>query len=808
MGAIAIWCMHFIGNRAIVLANGQVVLQIAYNAGFTSLSFFVPILVLLAAFLAVGSNDKISTVRLTLGGTLTGQAICGMHYLGQAGISNYTCIYSPAKVVGSALIAIIASVAALWVFFVLRSTWTNSWWKRALTATVLAGGVSGMHWLASIGTQYQLKHVNPSHLQDLSNDSTIIVVIVLSITACFILLGFTLVAQRRRSQYVNRARQVVLAAIVFDKDGRLMVTPEGLLPSQKITNSYLEKSFDDVFGTSHPSFLWMFRTTRNWSAITSLLPAMRSHLNLLSAMNGWKSGLKAAELALTNDDGAPIADYSIIFRELFCVAAAELAEQLNDSIENVGVLYDEILNAGQTLRKKLKARNSTFQSASNIELGGLELPLFGRGQLLFLVRNASRRQVERLQATGYRFANIQNVVDIIAHSLQVSVEDITRRLIDMRRYATESQILEPGVHMAYFAMRATVRGNFDVLVRKDAKCQLPTMQMPLKSLENWQIDYLSSMDGWSVTQCLRHLVLTPTNGSLSKSEHTFLAQLCETLEALKNEINDPLFADARLISRPVLAPCRGSREGSRPFRAQLIAFRLMVPIYFKAPGQKLEFTPLAFFKVQQHVYKHSPEHAVFARKIHREFGPVFNQVRHSIVAGGDDKSPISLTLPGGRFKKGSLSTIDLETSSDSELRSVVSMTPLPEPRSRFKIWQWGKRKGNIAHDRAASSNTDASDAGSEKVLFEPNFFGGILVSQEVSVDVKDAERSSEADLSSQSRLEGDVEIDDLTRNMSDTKDNSKEVPSMKMGTTGTASTEMEDSETYVDKLFAACVETR
>ncbi|KAK8078399.1 hypothetical protein PG996_004569 [Apiospora saccharicola] len=42
MGGIAIWCMHYIGNRAIELADGQLELQIAYSAGFTALSFSSP----------------------------------------------------------------------------------------------------------------------------------------------------------------------------------------------------------------------------------------------------------------------------------------------------------------------------------------------------------------------------------------------------------------------------------------------------------------------------------------------------------------------------------------------------------------------------------------------------------------------------------------------------------------------------------------------------------------------------------------------------------------------------------------------
>lgn len=179
MGGISIWCMHYIGNRATVLGDGHLAIQIAYSQGFTALSFFVPILVLLAAFMAVGSSDKISKIRLAIGGALAGLAICGMHYLGQAGISNYTCVYSVGYVVGSAVIAVFASITALSVFFALRAAWTDSWWKRAMCAVILGCAVFGMHWVASLGTQYRLKKASPSKSHDIPRNSTVIVIIVL-----------------------------------------------------------------------------------------------------------------------------------------------------------------------------------------------------------------------------------------------------------------------------------------------------------------------------------------------------------------------------------------------------------------------------------------------------------------------------------------------------------------------------------------------------------------------------------------------------------------------------------------------------
>lgn len=61
-----------------------------------------------------------------------------------------------------------------------------------------------------------------------------------SVTACTILLAFTIVSQVRNSRSKNESRMVVLAAGIFDKDGRLLVTTEGLIPHVTITKQYVE----------------------------------------------------------------------------------------------------------------------------------------------------------------------------------------------------------------------------------------------------------------------------------------------------------------------------------------------------------------------------------------------------------------------------------------------------------------------------------------------------------------------------------------------------------------------------------------
>ena len=172
--------MHFIGNRAITLGNGSATPQISYNSGLTALSFFLPVIVLFMAFVAVGVNEEISLLRLALGGTLAGLGICGMHYLGQASVTNYDCVYLVSYVIGAAIIAIAAATVALGIFFVFRAAWNAAWWKRCICALILAGAVSGMHWLASTGTQYRLKKGAGSTSNNSRNATTISVIVLVS----------------------------------------------------------------------------------------------------------------------------------------------------------------------------------------------------------------------------------------------------------------------------------------------------------------------------------------------------------------------------------------------------------------------------------------------------------------------------------------------------------------------------------------------------------------------------------------------------------------------------------------------------
>lgn len=159
-GLVAIWCMHFVGNKAIVMGDGRDAIQLTYGPGLTALSAVLPIVGLYLGFSVVdffGKTKRWLYLSLIVTGLTAGLSIMGMHYIGNMATRNYKVENDYKHVIGAAAIAVFDCWFAFTIFFHQREQWINYWWRRALCAVLLAGAVSGMHWVAALGTQYRLK---------------------------------------------------------------------------------------------------------------------------------------------------------------------------------------------------------------------------------------------------------------------------------------------------------------------------------------------------------------------------------------------------------------------------------------------------------------------------------------------------------------------------------------------------------------------------------------------------------------------------------------------------------------------------
>ncbi|KAK0736579.1 hypothetical protein B0T21DRAFT_384058 [Apiosordaria backusii] len=695
MGGVSIWCMHYIGNRATSLLNGQPELQVVYSVRVTVASLFVPILVLLAAFFVVTSTRNVNGVnwwRIVVSGMLSGGAICGMHYLGNASISNYHCSYRPANVVGSAIIAVAASTVALALFFVFRASWTNSWWKRTGCAIVLAGAVSGMHWCGAVGTTYRLMHLNSRGEMDVRN-VTVIVISCLSVAACAVMAGTAIYSARVRQSYASKAQRITLAAAVFDSQGRILVSPDGALPSEEITSKFLQKTQNDVFSTAHPLFHWVFQASRNWSSVTVLLGKMRNHLaELPHRGRNVRTGI-----SLVDEDGHVIDNYDMIFRELFCLAAAGLADKMNENLTDAGVLWDEILSTGGQQDTVSVRSNSTGKTQGSVPImtldadmaeKGMTIHRHNHGSLMCLVRTVENpRVIDRLEASGYCFAEPHQVAHIIGTKMQIRTAHLEQKLASMKECA-RGTMLDPGVHVGLFAVRTQVDSHhgFDLLVRKQARNLLPSVEMPLDRLEPSHLEFLRHLDGLSVQAILQRLQRVE---DIPPRSAAFAALLNDAIRDLRAAINDSILDDAKLISRVAQVPCRSPADsmGARLTTCSLITFSIMIPIHVRAKAPDYQFVPLYFFKTQQLVHPNSPHAAAFARNVHRELSPVLNSVPAAVSANPASSKTISSILPSrlvSRFKRQSRSSIDTRQARASKLVSssrecMAPVTPSNNP---------------------------------------------------------------------------------------------------------------------------------
>ena len=153
-GALAmgsgIWSMHFIGMLAFSLP-----IALAYDIPTTIVSLFIAVIT--SAFaLSVANRQRISLVHLSLGAVMLGGGISAMHYVGMAAIQITPMItYEPGLLLLSVGIAIVASFAALWLFFRLRRGNTVLMRLARIGAAFVMGlAVSGMHYTGMAASRF------------------------------------------------------------------------------------------------------------------------------------------------------------------------------------------------------------------------------------------------------------------------------------------------------------------------------------------------------------------------------------------------------------------------------------------------------------------------------------------------------------------------------------------------------------------------------------------------------------------------------------------------------------------------------
>jgi two-component system cell cycle sensor histidine kinase/response regulator CckA len=147
---LGIWSMHFVGMLAF-----QLPVPIWYDVPLMLLSMFVAIAASLLALIII-NRPRLGLSRLLPGGLLMGLAIAGMHYIGMASVrADAGLTYTISIVALSVLIAIVASLAALWLAFRFRSdTTAKGMVLKVLSAVIMGIAISGMHYTAMAAVRF------------------------------------------------------------------------------------------------------------------------------------------------------------------------------------------------------------------------------------------------------------------------------------------------------------------------------------------------------------------------------------------------------------------------------------------------------------------------------------------------------------------------------------------------------------------------------------------------------------------------------------------------------------------------------
>jgi NO-binding membrane sensor protein with MHYT domain/GGDEF domain-containing protein len=150
-----IWAMHFIGMQSFSLP-----IALGYDVAKTALSLMAAVAVALLALWA-SSREQMGPRAVVVGALLMGAGICVMHYLGMFAMEMEPgIVWTPWLVVASAVIAVAASGAALWILFQLRAMPARYKLVARLGAAAIMGlAVVGMHYTGMAAANFPVGSV-------------------------------------------------------------------------------------------------------------------------------------------------------------------------------------------------------------------------------------------------------------------------------------------------------------------------------------------------------------------------------------------------------------------------------------------------------------------------------------------------------------------------------------------------------------------------------------------------------------------------------------------------------------------------
>ena len=199
-----VWAMHFIGMQAMVPAIGM-----SYNLLLSGASLVIAIVSSLFALMLV-TMDSLHLKRLLPGALIMGAGIVAMHYTGMSAIEiESPIIWHHGWVVLSVAISLLASLAALYLTFLLRYEESQAILIRFGAALLMGIAISGMHYTGMMAAQFPPSMVMPADRNhSLLLDCGIILVTILILGTALLISFLDARQQMRTSLLVSSLESV------------------------------------------------------------------------------------------------------------------------------------------------------------------------------------------------------------------------------------------------------------------------------------------------------------------------------------------------------------------------------------------------------------------------------------------------------------------------------------------------------------------------------------------------------------------------------------------------------------------------
>jgi hypothetical protein len=365
----------------------------------------------------------------------------------------------------------------------------------------------------------------------------------------------------------------------------------------------------------------------DWNSVVDLVSKMRVHLQRTTPHNKYSTTTSSRSSIY---DEESYHDSTVLFREGYCVAAADLAAQLHvNLVDGLGPLYDQVLGTGllTAYQYGLKALDNGGTQQSTI---------FEKGQLLFYTRRLSPGELDHYTSVGFRFAPLNRVEGAIANTMQIPIGLLAIQMQRVQDYAYRTSLPsapKQGTFFVCLAALARVRDSFRVLVPIDRQDELPDIQVSPYNMNSRQLDWLKRYNNWTAEKLIWHIRLKEQNWNTldDDDEKAFLIMLRTALASLATKIGHHWLMDLVFCAEPISLRY-GANRAQRDGMTMVFGFTRLVDI--NQPARKLPagltLASWDLVRMRQHYYPGCNDQGRIRREVHAEFGALLTKYEEVI----------------------------------------------------------------------------------------------------------------------------------------------------------------------------------